>query len=101
MPATEKKVSEPLRILFCGSDEFSCAHLQALHEEHLRNPGLIESIDVVVRPGKRTGRGYKKIQHRESRRIIYLPTRLCTLLTQEYTINIYVSSHSVTNPSRN
>ncbi|KAK8045096.1 formyl transferase [Apiospora rasikravindrae] len=28
-----------------------------------RNPGLIESIDVVVRPGKRVGRGLKLIQH--------------------------------------
>ncbi|KAI8966608.1 Formyltransferase [Daldinia sp. FL1419] len=57
------KVSDPLRILFCGSDEFSCASLEALHEEHLRNPALIQSIDVVVRPGKPTGRGNKIIQH--------------------------------------
>ncbi|KAI2624947.1 Formyltransferase [Hypoxylon sp. NC1633] len=57
------KTSEPLRILFCGSDEFSCASLQALYDEHRRDPGLIESIDVVVRPGKRTGRGYKVVQH--------------------------------------
>ncbi|KAI0853172.1 Formyltransferase [Daldinia vernicosa] len=57
------KKSDPLRILFCGSDEFSCASLEALHEEHLRNPALIQSIDVVVRPGKRTGRGNKIIQH--------------------------------------
>ncbi|ETS74625.1 hypothetical protein PFICI_13109 [Pestalotiopsis fici W106-1] len=60
--STQKR-SEPLRILFCGSDEFSSANLRALHEEQLRNPGLIESIDVVVRPGKRVGRGNKKIQH--------------------------------------
>ncbi|KAI1649238.1 Formyltransferase [Daldinia loculata] len=57
------KKSDPLRILFCGSDEFSCASLEALHQEHVRNPALIQSIDVVVRPGKRTGRGNKIIQH--------------------------------------
>ncbi|KAI1850204.1 hypothetical protein JX266_004062 [Neoarthrinium moseri] len=61
--ASPPKASDPLRILFCGSDEFSCANLRALHAEHVRNPSLVESIDVVVRPGKRVGRGYKKIQH--------------------------------------
>ncbi|KAK8069510.1 Formyltransferase [Apiospora phragmitis] len=58
-----KKQSDALRILFCGSDEFSSASLRALHEEKERNPALIESIDVVVRPGKRVGRGLKLIQH--------------------------------------
>ncbi|KAI1657266.1 Formyltransferase [Daldinia decipiens] len=57
------KTSDPLRILFCGSDEFSCASLETLHQEHIRNPALIQSIDVVVRPGKRTGRKNKFIQH--------------------------------------
>lgn len=59
----QDKKSEPLRILFCGSDEFSCASLRELHNEHVQNPTLIQSIDVVVRPGKRTGRGLKAIQH--------------------------------------
>ena len=56
---TTTKVSDPLRILFCGSDDFSNASLRALHEEHCRNPALIESIDVFVRPPKRIGRGLK------------------------------------------
>ncbi|KAK8879533.1 formyl transferase [Apiospora arundinis] len=59
----KKKESDALRILFCGSDEFSSASLRALHEEKERNPGLIESIDVVVRPGKPVGRGMKSIRH--------------------------------------
>ncbi|KAI0186777.1 methionyl-tRNA formyltransferase-like protein [Xylaria flabelliformis] len=59
---TPRKVSDPLHILFCGSDEFSCASLKALHDEHVRNPDLIRSIDVVVRPGKRTGRGLKAVK---------------------------------------
>ncbi|KAI1389495.1 Formyltransferase [Hypoxylon trugodes] len=59
----QKKKSDPLHILFCGTDKFSCAALEALFSEHIRNPDLIRSIDVVVRPGKRTGRGYKVIQH--------------------------------------
>ncbi|KAI8949075.1 formyl transferase [Xylaria longipes] len=62
-PTTPKKISDPLHILFCGSDEFSCASLKALHDEHVQNPDLIRSIDVVVRPGKGTGRGYKVVRH--------------------------------------
>ncbi|GAP84496.2 putative methionyl-tRNA formyltransferase [Rosellinia necatrix] len=58
----KKKASDPLHILFCGSDEFSCASLEALHREHVQNPDLIRSIEVVVRPGKRTGRGYKTVR---------------------------------------
>lgn len=57
------KKSEPLRVLFCGSDEFSCAALEALHREHKTNPELIESIDVVTRPGKFVGRGNKNLVH--------------------------------------
>lgn len=52
----------PLRILFCGSDHFSATSLNALHREHLRNPSLIESIDVVCRKWKRFGRGLKTIK---------------------------------------
>ncbi len=55
------KTSDPLSILFCGSDEFSCKSLGALYDEHKVNPGLIESIAVVTRPDKRTGRGLKQI----------------------------------------
>ncbi|KAK4237428.1 Methionyl-tRNA formyltransferase [Achaetomium macrosporum] len=57
--STAARASEPLRILFCGSDKFSCESLQALHDEHKRNADLIRSIDVVVRPSKPTGRGNK------------------------------------------
>lgn len=53
--------TEPLRILFCGSDEFSCASLRALHELQAAKPKLIKSIDVLVRPGKPAGRGLKRI----------------------------------------
>lgn len=56
------KNHDPLRILFCGSDEFSIASLKALHAYHLKQPGRIASIDVVCRPGKRVGRGLKKIR---------------------------------------
>ncbi|KAI1187384.1 formyl transferase [Nemania serpens] len=59
---TPEKISDPLHILFCGSDDFSCASLKALHDEHVGNPDLVRSIDVVVRPGKPTGRGYKVIR---------------------------------------
>jgi len=56
------KVSKPLRVLFCGSDEFSSASLRALHAEHERNPELVKSIDVILRPGKPSGRSLKRIR---------------------------------------
>lgn len=49
----------PLNILFCGSDAFSIASLKALNEAKASVPGLIDSIDVVHRPAKRTGRGLR------------------------------------------
>ncbi|KAL1960198.1 hypothetical protein VTO42DRAFT_8741 [Malbranchea cinnamomea] len=56
------KKCDPLRILFCGSDEFSVASLNAIHTEHIKDPQTIASIDVVCRPGKRVGRGLKTIR---------------------------------------
>lgn len=53
------KSTDPLRILFCGSDSFSIASLRALFQEQRSNPGLIESIDVVCKEPKRVGRGLK------------------------------------------
>ncbi|KAI9753726.1 MAG: hypothetical protein M4579_005017 [Chaenotheca gracillima] len=53
---------DPLRILFCGSDAFSSESLRALYEKHREKPELISSIDVVCRPGKRTGRGLKVVR---------------------------------------
>ena len=52
----------PLRILFCGSDEFSIASLRALNEAKHEDPSLIKSIDVVHRPAKPTGRGLKTLR---------------------------------------
>lgn len=62
---SSSKVSDPLRILFCGSDAFSCESLRALHREHAENKGLIEALDVMVLPGRRTGRGFKTIREGE------------------------------------
>jgi methionyl-tRNA formyltransferase len=60
------KAPDPLRILFCGSDAFSCESLNVLHREHVENPGLVESLDVMVRPPKRTGRGLKQFREGKS-----------------------------------
>jgi len=62
---------DPLRILFCGSEDFSIASLRALHKEHIDRPDTIASIDVVCRPGKRVGRGLKAV--REGRCSLRLP----------------------------
>lgn len=52
--------TDKLRILFCGSDAFSIESLKALHD-HSQISTQIESIDVVTRNDKRTGRGLKAI----------------------------------------
>lgn len=54
-----------LRLLFCGSDDFSIHALRALHREHVSDSRLIEALHVVHRPGKRTGRGLKQIREGE------------------------------------
>lgn len=59
---TTSKTSDPLRVLFCGSDDFSIASLKALHKEHKAEPDFIKSIDVVCKPAKRVGRGLKKVR---------------------------------------
>ncbi|MCJ1234713.1 Methionyl-tRNA formyltransferase [Varicellaria rhodocarpa] len=56
------KSSDPLRILFCGSDEFSIASLKALNEERIARLNFIKSIDVVCKPGKHVGRGLKIVR---------------------------------------
>lgn len=65
-PLLSRKISnlvqEPLRILFCGSDEFSTASLKRLHAEHEQDKGFIESIDVVCKIGKPSGRGMKNVK---------------------------------------
>lgn len=53
---------EPLKILFCGSDDFSIASLRALNEARLDVPDFIHSIHVVHRPAKPTGRGLKTLR---------------------------------------
>lgn len=53
---------DPLQILFCGSDEFSIASLRALEKARHDVPNLIDSIDVVHRPAKPTGRGLKSLR---------------------------------------
>lgn len=65
-PLVGESHDEPLRILYCGSDSFSCAILQALHEEYQRPSSNIASIDVVCREGKPYGRGLRSIRHRMS-----------------------------------
>lgn len=56
------KSCEPLRILFCGSDKFSIASLQALDRERRVKPELVASIDVVCRPEKPVQRNLKALR---------------------------------------
>lgn len=62
---SSRKASDPLRILFCGSDAFSCESLRALHREHVKNRALVEALDVMVLPGRRTGRGLRTVHEGE------------------------------------
>jgi methionyl-tRNA formyltransferase len=62
---SSSEAATPLKVLFCGSDDFGIASLRALNDAKEADGNLIESIDVVHRPGKRTGRGLKTIKHGE------------------------------------
>jgi methionyl-tRNA formyltransferase len=57
--ATRLSIDEKLRILFCGADRFSVAHLEALHNESKSADSNIQDITVVTRTDKKTGRGGK------------------------------------------
>ncbi|KAJ4378544.1 Methionyl-tRNA formyltransferase [Didymella sp. IMI 355093] len=60
--AAPAKRADPLRILFCGADEFSIASLLALNQARRDVPGLIDAIHVAHRPAKPTGRGLKVLK---------------------------------------
>lgn len=53
------KISEPLRILFCGTDPVSAESLNALYREWEVNRELVEHIECAVIPPKPSGRGLK------------------------------------------
>lgn len=52
----------PLRVLFCGSDDFSITCLKALHQYAASDNSNIVSIDVATKTDKRTGRGLKVLK---------------------------------------
>ncbi|PNS14075.1 methionyl-tRNA formyltransferase [Sphaceloma murrayae] len=54
----ETPKTPPLRILFCGSDEFSIYSLYALYK---LPSTIVKSIDVVCKTPRRTGRGLKNL----------------------------------------
>jgi hypothetical protein len=53
---------DPLRVLFCGADEFSIYSLRALNKIRQEHPDKVASINVVCRKDKRVGRGLKQIR---------------------------------------
>lgn len=53
---------DPLRVLFCGADQFSIFSLKALNDVRLKYPDKVASIDVVCKKDKRVGRGLKNWQ---------------------------------------
>lgn len=59
---TSTKINKPLRVLFCGSDDFSIASLKALHEYSKKSTNNILSIDVAARSDKPAGRGLKVLK---------------------------------------
>ncbi|KAI4658883.1 uncharacterized protein J4E79_006643 [Alternaria viburni] len=79
------RTSEPLRILFCGSDAFSIASLRAVADAKRHVPGLIESIDVIHRPPKPTGRGLKTLREVPIKQVateeLNLPTHVIDTFT--------------------
>ncbi|EMD96592.1 hypothetical protein COCC4DRAFT_205606 [Bipolaris maydis ATCC 48331] len=61
-PSCSASLSSPLRILFCGSDDFSVASLRAVVDAKRRVPQLIDSVQVLHRPAKPSGRGLKTLR---------------------------------------
>ncbi|KAF2420556.1 Formyltransferase [Tothia fuscella] len=61
--STTGRKTDSLRILFCGSDDFSIASLEALEHDRQTNAATkVESVDVLSLHGKPHGRGLKKIR---------------------------------------
>lgn len=58
----KEQADEPLRILFCGSEDFSIASLRALHKFKDDPASNILSIDVATRHDKPSGRGMKDLR---------------------------------------
>ncbi|RAR04564.1 methionyl-trna formyltransferase [Stemphylium lycopersici] len=80
-PAT----SGPLRILFCGSDHFSITSLRALVDAKRHVPRLIDSIHVLHRPAKPTGRGLKTLREVPIQRVATEELDLPTHTTDTFT----------------
>lgn len=59
---SRQQPDERLRILFCGSDEFSAFSLKSLSEYAKSPESNVGSIEVVTRKDKRAGRGLKIIR---------------------------------------
>ncbi|TIA14315.1 Formyltransferase [Aureobasidium pullulans] len=80
---SDKPQHDPLRVLFCGADEFSIYSLKALNKIREENPEKVASIDVVCRKDKRVGRGLKQI--REGK---FLPHRMSFSKCSVYVVPI-------------
>ncbi|KAF2223600.1 hypothetical protein BDZ85DRAFT_235857 [Elsinoe ampelina] len=77
----ERPKIPPLKILFCGSDEFSIYSLFALCK---LPSSVVESIDVVCKTGARVGRGLKDIRHpliKDAAEQIHLPVHQISTFT--------------------
>ncbi|KAI8047853.1 formyl transferase [Gilbertella persicaria] len=48
--------TQPLRVLFFGTDDFASTHLKALVKEKERTDSCIQALDLVCPPDRRTGR---------------------------------------------
>ncbi|KZM20690.1 Methionyl-tRNA formyltransferase [Ascochyta rabiei] len=82
--ATSTRAADSLKILFCGSDDFSIISLRALDAARRRLPGLIDEIHVAHRPAKPTGRGLKTLRPvpiTQAARDLSLPTHTLDTFT--------------------
>ena len=61
---SHKPITNSLRILYCGSDDFSAVSLRALNDYRLRSDHIAK-LDVLCKEGKPSGRGRKQIRDGE------------------------------------
>ncbi|KAL8841060.1 MAG: hypothetical protein Q9170_001085 [Blastenia crenularia] len=95
--STSNKVNDPLRILFCGSDEFSIVSLQALNEARREIPDLVTSIDVVCRPEKPVQRNLKALREGFNGccRDLSLPAKISSVPIADVARNLNLPLHQI------
>lgn len=64
------RLSERLKIVFCGSDKFSTTSFEKVLEYQRNNSNDVECVDLITRQPKPKGRGRSKVQETEIQKYV-------------------------------